>query len=206
MHSLIRSRRGGGGSPSIPLGHCRDRGLPRVPDRAGAIVAPLLSSASRSARETTPNMSRAGVLFSSDEAANVAFLRAAEAVAPSLGVKLSAIDVRHEVVERAVATLASEPAGGLLILPNPYNATNRGSIIVLAARHRLPAVYPFRYFAAARWIGCIGFFMTRLGSIPRRLCLDVHAGNKNGGGKRHLVSLLRSHRAANWRRRGPFKR
>ena len=101
-------------------------------------------------KEAAPNMSRAGVLSASDTAANVAFLRAAEAVAPSLGVKLTAIDVSHHVeIERAVAALASEPDGGLVVLPNPYNATNRGSIIVLAARHRLPAVYPFRYFAAA---------------------------------------------------------
>jgi len=101
-------------------------------------------------KEATPNMSRAGVLFASDTAANVAFLRAAEAVAPSLGVKFSAIDVSHDVeIERAVAALASEPDGGLVVLPNPYNATNRGSIIVLAARHRLPAVYPFRYFATS---------------------------------------------------------
>jgi putative ABC transport system substrate-binding protein len=101
-------------------------------------------------KEAAPNMSRAGVLFGSDAAAHVAFLRAAETVAPSLGVKLTAIDVRHAAeVERAVAALASEPDGGLLVLPHPYTATNRGSIIVLAARHRLPAVYPFRFFAAA---------------------------------------------------------
>jgi putative tryptophan/tyrosine transport system substrate-binding protein len=101
-------------------------------------------------KEAAPNMSRAGVLFASDTAANVAFLRAAEAVAPPLGVTLAPIDVDRDVeIERAVATLASEPDGGLLVLPNPYNATNRASIIMLAARHRLPAVYPFRYFAAA---------------------------------------------------------
>jgi putative tryptophan/tyrosine transport system substrate-binding protein len=103
----------------------------------------------RGAQGGRAHLSRAGVLFASDTAANVAFLRAAEAVAPSLGVKLSAIDVSHVEIERAVAALASEPDGGLVVLPNPYNATNRGSIIVLAARHRLPAVYPFRYFTAA---------------------------------------------------------
>jgi putative ABC transport system substrate-binding protein len=100
-------------------------------------------------KEAAPNMRRAGVLSASN-AANVAFLRAAEAVAPSLGVKITAIGVSHEVeIEREVAAFASEPDGGMVVLPNPYNATNRGSIIVLAARHRLPAVYPFRYFAAA---------------------------------------------------------
>jgi hypothetical protein len=52
-------------------------------------------------KEAAPNMSRAGVLFASDTAANVAFLRAAEAVAPSLGVKLAAIDVDRDVeIER----------------------------------------------------------------------------------------------------------
>jgi putative ABC transport system substrate-binding protein len=76
-------------------------------------------------KEAAPNMSRAGAL-------------------------LAPIDVDRDVeIERAVATLARERDGGLLVLPNPYNATNRGSIIMLAARHRLPAVYPFRYFAAA---------------------------------------------------------
>jgi hypothetical protein len=35
------------------------------------------------------------------------------------------------------------------VLPELFNATNRQSIIALAARHRLPAVYPFRYFAAS---------------------------------------------------------
>ena len=46
-------------------------------------------------------MSRAAVLFGSDSAANVAFLRAAEAVAPSLAVKLAAIDVRSRRGDRA---------------------------------------------------------------------------------------------------------
>lgn len=101
-------------------------------------------------KEAAPNMKRAGVLISSGAAANVAFLRAAEAVAPSLGVRLVAIDVHQDKeIERAVAALAGEPDGGLLVTPNPYAATNRGSIIALAARYRLPAVYPFRFFAAA---------------------------------------------------------
>ena len=52
-------------------------------------------------------------------------------------------------MERAVTTFASEPDGGLLVLPNPYVAVNRDALIALAARHRLPAVYPFRYFAVA---------------------------------------------------------
>jgi putative ABC transport system substrate-binding protein len=50
--------------------------------------------------------------------------------------------------EAAPATFAGEPDGGLMVLPNPYTVANRGAIILLAARHRLPAVYAFRYIAA----------------------------------------------------------
>ena len=100
-------------------------------------------------KEAAPNMRRAAVLFGSDTAANVAFLRAAEAVAPSLGVQVTAVDVSGGVeIERAIAAFAGAPDGGLLVVPHVYNTANRGSIILLAARHRLPTVYPFRYFTA----------------------------------------------------------
>jgi putative tryptophan/tyrosine transport system substrate-binding protein len=50
-------------------------------------------------------------------------------------------------IERAISAFAREPDGGLLITPHPILVTNRGSIIELAARYRLPAIYPFGYFA-----------------------------------------------------------
>jgi putative tryptophan/tyrosine transport system substrate-binding protein len=99
-------------------------------------------------KEAVPNMSRAVVLFGSDSTANVELLRATEIVAPSIGVQVTAIDVHDSVeIERAIATFGSQPDGGLVIVPHPNTIANRGSIIILAARHRLPAVYPYRYFA-----------------------------------------------------------
>jgi putative tryptophan/tyrosine transport system substrate-binding protein len=99
-------------------------------------------------KEAAPNMVRAAVLFGSDSAANVALLHAAEAVAPSLGVEVTTIDFRAGVeIEGAIATFASQPDGGLIVIPHPNTVVNRGSIITLAARYRLPAVYPYRYFA-----------------------------------------------------------
>src|SRR5499433_1831858 len=99
-------------------------------------------------KEASPNMGRAAVLFGSDVAVNVAYLRAAEAVAPSLGVQVAPIDIRAGVeIERAIATFADQPDGGLVVLPNPNTTANRASVIILAARHRLPAIYPFRFFA-----------------------------------------------------------
>jgi putative ABC transport system substrate-binding protein len=99
-------------------------------------------------KEAAPNLTRTAVLFGSDTASNVAFLRAAEAVATRLGVTVTAIDVNNGgEIDRAVANFASRTDGGLIVVPHPYNAANRGSIIILAARYRLPAIYPFRYFA-----------------------------------------------------------
>jgi putative ABC transport system substrate-binding protein len=99
-------------------------------------------------KEAAPNLSRVAVLFGSDAASNVAFLRATNVVAPSLGVTATAVDVRDGGgIERAIATFAGQPDGGIIVLPHPYTVANRASIIILAAGHHLPAIYPFRYFA-----------------------------------------------------------
>jgi putative tryptophan/tyrosine transport system substrate-binding protein len=67
-------------------------------------------------KEAAPNMRRAAVLFRSDAAATVAMLHAAEAVAPSLDVQVTAVDVHGGVeIERAIATFASQSDGGLVV-------------------------------------------------------------------------------------------
>ena len=99
-------------------------------------------------KEAAPSMQRVAVLFSANSAATVAFLRAAEAVAPALAVEVTGVDVHGDVeIERAIAGFASQPDGGLIVTSHPNFVANRGLIILLAARHRLPAVYPFRYYA-----------------------------------------------------------
>jgi putative ABC transport system substrate-binding protein len=99
-------------------------------------------------KEAAPDISRVAVVFGSDHEPTVAILRVAQAVAPALAVEVTAVDVHVEVeIERAIAEFANHPAGGLIVTPHPKPTANRGSIIALAARYRLPAVYPFRYFA-----------------------------------------------------------
>jgi putative ABC transport system substrate-binding protein len=101
-------------------------------------------------KEAAPNLNRAAVLFGSDSGANVALLHTAEVVAPSLGVTVAAINVHDGgEIEGEIAAFASQPGGGLIVVPHPITIANRGSIIVLAARHRLPAIYPYRYFTTA---------------------------------------------------------
>ena len=67
-----------------------------------------------------------------------------------MGVELSPVDVRDAgEIERAIAAFAREPNGGLIVTASPSANTHRQPIIALAARHRLPAVYPVRFHVTA---------------------------------------------------------
>ena len=100
-------------------------------------------------KEAVPNLQRAAMIYGSDSGGNVAFLHAAQASAPFAEVELTAIDVKASgEIEPAVAAFAERPNGGLIVAPHPYTNARRGSIITLAARHRLPAIYGYRFFAA----------------------------------------------------------
>jgi putative ABC transport system substrate-binding protein len=109
-------------------------------------------------KEAAPSITRAAVLVYADTAAHVEFLRAAEAVAPSLGIELSTIRIGDgEEAERGIAGFAGTPDGGLIVLPHPRNVDIRTSLIELTARLRLPAIYPFRYFATSGGLMSYGF-------------------------------------------------
>lgn len=98
-------------------------------------------------REIAPNVKETGVLISRDASAHVAFLKSAQAVAPSLGMTVATIDIQNDL-ERAITAYAGEPGRGLLVFPHPRTIAGRRAIGALAVRHRMPAVYPYRYFAA----------------------------------------------------------
>jgi len=77
-------------------------------------------------------------------------LQAIEEAAPSLAVAVRAAPVKDDAeIEATMAGLAREEHGGLLVLPDAFNNAHRDAIVALAVRHRLPAVYPFRFFAVA---------------------------------------------------------
>jgi putative ABC transport system substrate-binding protein len=97
--------------------------------------------------DIAPGVSHAAVVLNPDQSPQVALWRAIEGVAPSVG--LTAIEV-HDVVgiERPIEAFAREPAGGLVVLPNPVTLQHRELIIALTARLRLPAVYGLRIFCA----------------------------------------------------------
>ena len=102
-------------------------------------------------KEIVPNLTRIAVLRDPALAAGIGQFAAIQAMAPSsLGVELSPIDVRDPgEIERDVATFARESNGGLIVTGSASSGVHRELIVMLAARHRLPAVYPFRYFVAS---------------------------------------------------------
>jgi putative ABC transport system substrate-binding protein len=79
-------------------------------------------------------------------APHVVFLRAAKVAAASLGATLVAANVQAmDEIESAIAGFGSEPDTGLIVFPHPLTIANL--IHTLAERHRVPAIYPYKYFA-----------------------------------------------------------
>jgi putative ABC transport system substrate-binding protein len=100
-------------------------------------------------KEVAPRLARAALLASRSTAYDY-FVRAAAAAAPSLGIELVPSPVENAAeIEHAIETFAREPNGGLLLPPDSLTITHRELVIALAARHRLPAVYPLRVFVEA---------------------------------------------------------
>ena len=98
-------------------------------------------------KEIAPRVTRAAVLRDPASAPGIGQFAAIQAVAPSFGVELSPVDVRDAgEIERAIAAFARAANSGLIVTASPSAAIHRELIITLAARHQLPAVYPFRYF------------------------------------------------------------
>ena len=99
-------------------------------------------------KEIAPSVTRAAVLREAAVASGVGQYAIIQAVAPSLGIELRPIDLRDPgEIERGVLAFAREPNSGLIIVGAPSGVVHRDLIIALAARHRLPAVYPYPYFA-----------------------------------------------------------
>jgi putative ABC transport system substrate-binding protein len=81
-------------------------------------------------------------------AAGVGQFGAVRSVAQSLGIELTPVNVRDtDEIERTVAEFAHSGNGGVIVTPGGA-ASHRGLIINLAARYKLPSVYPYRYYAA----------------------------------------------------------
>jgi putative ABC transport system substrate-binding protein len=99
-------------------------------------------------KEIAPNVKRV-MVFRQSSISGSGMFGAIQGVASSFGVEVRPSDARDAgEIERAVTSIAREPNGGLIVAGSAAARDNRDVIIALTARHRLPAVYPFRVFVA----------------------------------------------------------
>jgi putative tryptophan/tyrosine transport system substrate-binding protein len=105
-------------------------------------------------KEIAPRVARVAFLFNPATATYAEYyLKPFKAVAASLAVEAIASPVRDtSELESVIATHAREANVGLIVMPDTFNDAHRAEITSLAARYRLPAVCPFRFYAE---VGCL---------------------------------------------------
>jgi putative tryptophan/tyrosine transport system substrate-binding protein len=125
-------------------------------------------------KEVAPQVERVGLMVYPETAASIGFFKFAEALAPAK-VKLVALGV-HDAneIEQVLTAFAAEGNGGLIVTPHAVTLTNRDLIVALAARLRLPALYPLVFYAKAGGLISYGFdvlsqFQQAAGYIDRIL-------------------------------------
>ena len=101
-------------------------------------------------KETVPSVTRAAVLRDPSQGSGTSQFAAIQAVAPSLRVEVNPLNLRDPgEIERAVAAFARSPNGGLIVTAGATSTRDRGLIVKLAERYKLPTVYYERIFVAA---------------------------------------------------------
>jgi putative ABC transport system substrate-binding protein len=102
-------------------------------------------------KEIAPRTVRVALMFNPTTAVPLKFyMPSVQAAASALGVEVNATPVHaKDEVEGVIAAQARDQGGGLIVMPDPFNAANREYITLLAARYRVPAMYYRREFAEA---------------------------------------------------------
>jgi putative ABC transport system substrate-binding protein len=101
-------------------------------------------------KEVAPSITRVAVIFNPKTAPGGGsfFLSAFDPIARSLGVKPVTDGVENATeLENLISAIGREPGGSLIVMPDAFGTVHRQLIILLAARHGLPAIYPYRYQA-----------------------------------------------------------
>jgi ABC-type uncharacterized transport system substrate-binding protein len=100
-------------------------------------------------KEVEPRVTRSAVVRDSEAAGGIGQWAVIQTVASPIGVELSPIEPRHAAeIERDISAFARSPNGGMIVTVSAAATIHRELIITLAARHRLPAIYPYRFYVA----------------------------------------------------------
>jgi putative ABC transport system substrate-binding protein len=101
-------------------------------------------------KQVAPRVSRVSLLYDPANPAGTRSLTIMQTGAASLGIEVTGAAVQDSAdIENAINSLTERPNGGLAVLGSPSTAQYRELIVERAARHHLPAIYPYRYFVAS---------------------------------------------------------
>jgi putative ABC transport system substrate-binding protein len=99
-------------------------------------------------KDAVPGLTRVLVLLDPGVSSQSAYEKAIEAAAPTFAINISPASPHDaNAIDQAIGSFADEPGGGLIVPPSALSVLNRDRIIALAARYRLPTMYPYRDFA-----------------------------------------------------------
>jgi putative ABC transport system substrate-binding protein len=108
-------------------------------------------------KEIAPSVTRVAVIYDPANPNWAGYLRVIEAAARSLAVQSNSVAVHNaDEIQGAIEAVARDPNGGLIVVSSPLMAGHRELIISLAARHRVPAVYQFRFFVTSGGLASYG--------------------------------------------------
>ena len=98
-------------------------------------------------KEIAPSTNRAAVIRDPVTTVGIGLFGAIQNAAPSVGIEVRPVNVRDAgEIERAIADFARSPNGGLVVTASALAFVHRDLLVALAARHKLPAIYPGREF------------------------------------------------------------
>src|SRR6516162_14328 len=108
-------------------------------------------------KQIAPHIIHVAVIYDPAAPQSTGYLRAIEAGVAPFAVQLTSVAVRDvSEIERAIDALARKSSSGMIMLPGPITMANSELIIVMAAQHRLPAVYPERFFVTSGGLASYG--------------------------------------------------
>jgi putative tryptophan/tyrosine transport system substrate-binding protein len=108
-------------------------------------------------KQIAPAITRAAVLRDPFDPVGIGQWAAMQSMSALFAVELSVVNARDvNAIERGITKIANSPNAGLLVTASAPTAVHREKIVRLAAQHRLPAVYPYRYFITAGGLLCYG--------------------------------------------------
>ena len=119
-------------------------------------------------KEVKPGMARVAMMFNPETAVGGGsfYNRAFETAAATLSVEPIVMAVRRDTeIEGAIAAFAQKPDSGLIVVSDTFAVVNRELIVSLTTRYRLPAIYPFRFFASIG--GLISYGIDLKDQFPR---------------------------------------